>query len=1448
MGQREDKKGKGKKSPLYISDKEYGVDVGDPESSFRSIVGESSSSGGPPSRETASPQSFAQSGSSQEHSGAGEEEEPSTPELGSSRSHTRHLSHEEFHELFRQSSYSNLELSRPSLLIHREEKPGHHRRRSVNPLERAAEDIFLSTQLETSRTTIWSPTKRSTRPHVSFEEKSPSATPKQSKRSEPAGLTHPKKVDLFSSFSFSARTDRSDSGAEGDEPPKNTRTIEVGIPNYIPDDEYSSNAVITAKYNVLTFLPIFLFKMFSRVAYLYFLFQAGLTFWQAISPYKPWGPTIALLFVLTVAAIKEIIEDRKRHQADLMTNTSITHILQPDGSFSEKEWQQVKVGDIIQVNDDDLLPADLLCLHTALPDQVCFVKTANLDGESNLKIKRPVTLLQSEGSHRSNEEEFQEEEGPASPPLTSPGTYRKEFMPLDWMTAIFKTKATVQVEPPSKNLQSMCGYVESGHSAEMGTPVQEENNVVPITMNEMLLRGCMLKNSGFVLGLVVYTGNETRIQMNNRHVPFKLGSFDAYLNMQIILLLFLQFSICLGMSIAGMLWRSEQGIFRYYLAYNDYNWESNNENDFLFVLLNVMTNWILYSYMIPISLFVSNEIVKFWQTFIYINKDDDMVDPVTEEPARSRNSNVVEDLGKIDCVFSDKTGTLTSNEMRLRAIGIGGLKFGSKDRQLEHKPELSGKDALEFFDEDLAKSLLHLKKSEPWASTQSEDNSKYDYVTVRKHVKSGKLGPEDGESCIDYEKLGEILYEFFLSLCICHSLIVEGGEENPSYQGPSPDEVALVEAAKQLGFEFVQRSSKHVKLGFHGHSFNFEILNVMEFSSERRKMSVIARGPDGVIRLFCKGADSAIMECLRKYHFLPDGDDLMKDTNQNLTDFACQGLRTLCVANKILSEEYWEEWDAKYQEAAACIDDRDAKTASCAKELETDLNLLGITAIEDKLQDGVPETIELLANAGIKVFMITGDKQETAISIAISCNLIQSSSTAMVCNENSPKDAKRKLKEFLKDCDQAKYYTSTSATAMSCDTERKELVIDGPTLNHIVGTEIERLFAELASRCASVVICRSSPSQKSAIVRIMKEYQMYSHSRWYKTKEEMPWYAKFWYKSLWKVWDGRALAIGDGANDVAMLQSADVGIGILGKEGRQAVNNSDFAIGQFRFLGKLLLVHGQLSYYRLAHLIKYSFYKNISFAMVYFYYQFFCGFSSVAVIDSIKAMIFNVVLSSVPILVLAAVDKPAGMGTLLKYPQTYNTSRAMSNWNFWKAALLKSILTSSLSFFVPYFSSSTNGRFGTEDIHSLGTCMYIALLGIIGIEIMMLSKSWTWIFVIAVGLSYVLVYIFLPLWTALLKAFNWPESTYAGIAESLFVSPSFWLQLLLCYLIAFGFRFIDRAVKLHFFPEDYDLLAEVRLRKRIKKMKSKPLIQLPALGISREAKPMDAKDSEKAKV
>lgn len=796
----------------------------------------------------------------------------------------------------------------------------------------------------------------------------------------------------------------------------------------------------------------------------------------------------------------------------------------------------------------------------------------------------------------------------------------------------------------------------------------------------------------------------------------------------------MQLAMCLFLAVANYIWIKHTGINHPYLALT-YTVEGIYSNGFVQVIINFVTFWILLSYLVPISLFVTLEIVKFWQGFVFINVDKGMRDPVTGEYARCRNSNLNEDLGKVEYVFSDKTGTLTSNEMQLRLLSIKGQVFGNAQFKLEEHPSLKGQTALRRFDGRLARAARAAQNSPAWDDLVSGGGSNQRVMAYHhsnpSHGTADRLGLDhqgisledfDPNSSIEEEEsgghstmqqtpskihqqdgapaaaraavaLGHHMMDFFTNICLCHSLILEPQPdgEAPQYQGPSPDEVALVEAARQMGFEFKSRAQASVTLDMLGMEVTYEVLNVMEYSSERGCMSVIARSPDGTIRLYCKGADSKVMKKIR-----PDTDaDLVNRTNHDLHTFAKSGLRTLVIASKVISNDFYADWDARYQEASRMFEGRDASMDALGHEIEDNLELIGVTAIEDKLQAGVPEAIRTLLDANIRVWMITGDKQETAVNIAVSCDLVRKVDEVMMLNVDEKSDhAAEQAASLLDRCIKSlcsRYNNNTNSEGRVPmdiesipDTWREgELAVDGPTLTFILADKLmRRKLAQLTARCSGVVVSRSSPSQKAAIVRNMAEYEMEKAAG--QSKRLIRWYRRYRQRL-----QGKMLAIGDGANDVAMIQTADVGIGIMGKEGRQAVNNSDYAFSQFRFLVPLLLIHGNLSYYRLARLIKYSFYKNITFAFVMFYYQFYNGFSGQALVDSITAAVFNVVFTSIPILLLSVLDRPVGeLQAFVRYPPLYDKrrSRALTTASFWKSGVLQGIVHGAVSFFIPYYA------------------------------------------------------------------------------------------------------------------------------------------------------------------
>jgi len=312
------------------------------------------------------------------------------------------------------------------------------------------------------------------------------------------------------------------------------------------------------------------------------------------------------------------------------------------------------------------------------------------------------------------------------------------------------------------------------------------------------------------------------------------------------------------------------------------------------------------------------------------------------------------------------------------------------------------------------------------------------------------------------------------------------------------------------------------------------------------------------------------------------------------------GLRTLCLGYAQLSKEEYDTWALEHQDASTTLENREAKLDAVAEKIEKNLILIGATAIEDKLQEGVPESIAELSSAGIKIWVLTGDKMETAINIGFSCNLLTRDMHLIVIKavrggEEGLQDIKNQLKSalvhFFDKTDEKgnplppRPLSPSTTSAEFPDSlqspqtaehlhphdpnqpvPRHALIIDGASLQHSLTIEAREDLVKLATSCAAVICCRVSPLQKAQVVELVKA-----------AKNSM------------------CLAIGDGANDVSMIQAAHVGVGIAGEEGLQAVMAADYAIAQFRYLSRLLLVHGHWSYFRTAEMVLNFFVKNLIF-------------------------------------------------------------------------------------------------------------------------------------------------------------------------------------------------------------------------------------------------------------
>ena len=860
------------------------------------------------------------------------------------------------------------------------------------------------------------------------------------------------------------------------------RIIYLNNPPANSANKYVDNHISTAKYNIITFLPKFLYEQFSKFANIFFLFTAALQQIPGLSPTNQYTTIAPLLIVLLVSAVKELIEDWRRKQADKNLNMSKARVLR-GSEFSETKWINVAVGDIIRVESEEPFPADLVILASSEPEGLCYIETANLDGETNLKIKQGL---------------------PETSAMVSPGE-------------LARLGGKIKSEQPNSSLYTY----EATITMQTGGGEKE----LSLNPDQLLLRGATLRNTPWIHGVVVFTGHETKLMRNATAAPIKRTKVEKKLNSLVLLLVVLLMALSIVSTVGDLVQRKVEESALVYLELESV---SNADSIVRTIFKDLVTYWVLYSSLVPISLFVTLELVKLWHALL-MNDDLDMYHDKTDTPANCRTSSLVEELGMVEYVFSDKTGTLTCNQMEFKQCSIAGIQYA------EEVPE----DQRATIEDGVEVGLHDFKRLQE------------------------NLATHETSAAID---------QFLCLLSTCHTVIPERDEKQEGkikYQAASPDEGALVDGAVTLGYKFTARKPKSVIIEANGQEQEYELLAVCEFNSTRKRMSTIYRCPDGKIRVYCKGADTVILERLN------EDNPHVDVTLRHLEDYASEGLRTLCLAVREIPEQEFQEWYQVYDQAQTTVGGNRAEELDKAAEIiEHDFYLLGATAIEDRLQDGVPETIHTLQQAGIKVWVLTGDRQETAINIGMSCKLLSEDMMLLIVNEESP--------EATRDNIQKKLDAIRTQAQGTLEFETLALIIDGKSLTFALEKDMEKMFLDLAVMCKAVICCRVSPLQKALVVKLVKKYQ----------KESI------------------LLAIGDGANDVSMIQAAHIGVGISGMEGLQAARSADVAIAQFRYLKKLLLVHGAWSYQRVSKTILFSFYKNITLYMTQFWVGLFPPFLS----------------------------------------------------------------------------------------------------------------------------------------------------------------------------------------------------------------------------------------------
>ena len=743
------------------------------------------------------------------------------------------------------------------------------------------------------------------------------------------------------------------------------RMIHLNNPPANAGNRHVDNHVSTAKYNIATFIPKFLLEQFSKYANLFFLFTAALQQIPNVSPTNRYTTIGPLMVVLLVSAGKELVEDFKRKNSDKTLNYSKARVLK-GSSFENAKWVNVSVGDIVRVESEEPFPADLVLLASSEPEGLCYIETANLDGETNLKIKQAI---------------------PETANLVSPSD-------LSHLTG------RVRSEQPNSSLytyEATLTMVAGGGEREL-----------PLAPDQLLLRGATLRNTPWIHGIVVFTGHETKLMRNATATPIKRTAVERMVNIQILMLVGILIALSIVSSVGDLIVRTSAKSKLAYLYYGDNNAGKQFISD-------IFTYWVLYSNLVPISLFVTIEIVKYYHAFL-INSDLDIYYDRSDTPAICRTSSLVEELGQIEYIFSDKTGTLTCNMMEFKQCSIGGIQYADDVPEDKRVSEQNGVEV-----------------------------GIHDFNRLRQNLKT--------------HESRTAIHHFLALLSTCHTVIPERREEKLGeikYQAASPDEGALVEGAVLLGYRFTARKPRTVTITVEDEDYQYELLAVCEFNSTRKRMSAIFRCPDGRIRCYCKGADTVILERLSK------DNPTVEVTLQHLEEYASEGLRTLCLAMREISEEEFQQWWQIFEKASTTVSGNRAEELDKAAEIiERDFFLLGATAIEDRLQDGVPDTIHTLQTAGIKIWVLTGDRQETAINIGMSCKLISEDMTLLIVNESNS--------EATRDNMSRKLIAIRSQSSGGTELESLALVIDGKSLTFALEKDMEKMFLDLAIICKAVI-------------------------------------------------------------------------------------------------------------------------------------------------------------------------------------------------------------------------------------------------------------------------------------------------------------------------------------------------------------------------------------------